>query len=86
MKRIAIITPFLLAIALDAHAGVKVIKPPKPSPNWFIAIVNSEEEMYGPFHKRERAAEFCAKKTSVPGDCQVAQLKAPIMPKKAGAK
>jgi len=84
MKRIAIIAPLVLALALDASAGVKVIKPPKPAPQWFIAIVNSEEEFYGPFHKRERAAEFCAKNTTVPGDCQVAQLKAPIVAKKAG--
>ncbi len=84
MKRIAIIAPFIMTLALDASASVKVIKPPKPAPQWFIAIVNSEEEFYGPFHKLERAAEFCAKKTTEPGDCQVAQLKAPIVAKKVG--
>jgi len=45
MKRIAIITPFILAATLSAHAGVRPVTPKQPR---YVAVVFTNGPGHGP--------------------------------------
>jgi hypothetical protein len=96
MKRIAIIAPFVLALVLDASAGVKVNPATKPAASprpprvtcWVAVLTDPLGEFgsrgYGCSRTKERADAFCAEHRGV-AKCEVlGLLKMPNAPKKAG--